>query len=258
MEESIKVDNLSAEELEAVKDLIAEPTEQQPSIKEEVKAEETEQPTEEETQPESTEEKITPTVPYKKYKEEREKRKEQEAQFAEQLGSLKEEIEKIKTDKGNVSVQQTNEDIEKLAEEYGADKEFINKLVNSITSKIKPAETINPELLEQWKSQQQDAYQEKKFAEEIDKVIKHYPEAKDFIREMKELAFDDDNLNLPLIEIFLENIKPNIVERKKTAEASRPAPKGDVIDFQSISDEEALLLPDESFQKYLSYKASKK
>lgn len=253
---SDEITNLTSEEKEAlgITDTPAEANnteeekkeekQEEPAKKEEEKEAEDDSKDEEEIPDDADDDKAPrrPQVPYHKFKEEREARK-----------ALEKEIEELKTS-GKTKEEQTD-DIEKIAEEYGVDPTFTKKLADSILSKNKPQ--ISEEELKEFREQRQLTKQNELFNDEFDSLVELKPEVKEYKAKIKKLAFSTQYAGKnfkTLAEIYLREIEPNI-GRKKTMEGGEKRTDTQVVDYETITEAEALKLSADEFLKWSEYKA---
>jgi hypothetical protein len=251
-QELMEMEKALAEPEEANNTTESKEEESEEESKETEETKEEEETTEEEPE-EDEEAPRNPQVPYKKFKAEREKRKELEST----LSSLKADIEAIKN---STSGKEQKDEIEKLAEEFGVDPNFAKRLAENIKGSIKSP--ITEEEIELLRETKHEKEQDAKFDKEFNELAEVNPEAKEYKKKLKELAFttkySGKNFK-PLYYIFNKEIQANATVKTKTAETATPK-KTDktVIDYETLSEEEAVktLNPDK-FLEWVEYQAKK-
>jgi len=222
-------------------------TEEEPEAKaDEGKEEEPEQKPEEKSDEEDEENRV-PKVPYRKYKAEKEKRQNLESE----ISSLREDIKAIK--ESSMSNSDKKDELEELAEEYGVDPTFAKKLADNITSKTKSP--ISEEELKEWREDREMKAQDNEFNNEFDELLEVEPEAKNHKEALKKLAFSkygSDNFK-SLFYIFGKEIKPNLGNKKTAETTSNKKTDNTVIDYKTMTEEEALKLPADKFLEWADY-----
>ena len=186
-----------------------------------------------------TKEKIDRTprsIPYGKFKAERDKVK-----------KLKGEVSTLETAAEELSQKQISQkdiskDLESLASEFGVEEKFLSQLVNLISSQNKiPQDVLNK--VAKIDGLTDGRFQDEMFEKEFNKLVKDNPTVGGFKSKLKELAFSEEFAKAPLKRIFLAH--PEEFKTKKTAETSkRGTGEGGGVTFQDIND-----MPDEEKAK---------
>jgi len=161
------------------------------------------------------------TVPLKKYLD-----------LKNDVKALKKSIEHLSDDKSNLS----NEDLDKLAEEYNLDKEGIKKLVSVIKKETaKEAEKKIAPLLAERQREQNEKNFDKVFKE---KTLKKYPHLADFKDKYKRMVMSPDFVDMTEEQIINEYF-PAPKKDDSPETGSQGGSKGDeVVDFSKMTDEQ--------------------
>lgn len=165
-----------------------------------------------------------------------------------------------------------DERVKKVAEKWEAKPEFIADLMNTIGSPKLPKDiTDKLAILEKLQSKAQEdgdnAAYSSEFAKDVEPLIKaEYPNASpEHIKAIKEriqgVAFTEDYARTPLSVIYkgLDEFRGMVKPEKSTAEKGGGGERGgQEIDFDSMSEDEASKLDDDSFERFLAHKRKKK
>lgn len=219
----------------------------------------------------------SPSMSLSKYKQ---KKKNWEKAMEDLKADHAKEIEGLKSSISapNSTSKTIDEDLKKFAEENGInDVEVIKNLVGFIAKSIPGTDPETKKAIEDWKKSKveeddrkakdfQETEFEKDFLKTAEPLIRnlnpniddaHLAEAK---KNLKELAFGDKYLKLPLEEIITlkeSKFKFNL-EKKKTVETSRPGNKTGTLsqDYENWTAEDIDAASPEEFEKYSNHMAS--
>jgi hypothetical protein len=221
--------------------------------------------------------KDSPSMSLSKYKQ---KKKNWEKAMDDLKNEHAKEIEALKTSISapNSTSKTIDEDLKKFAEENGInDIEVVKNLVGFIAKSIPGTDPETKKAIEDWKKSKaeeddrkakdfQETEFEKDFLKTAEPLIRklnpnideaHLSEAK---KNLKELAFGDKYLKLPLEEIITlkeSKFKFNL-EKKKTVETSRPGSKAGTLsqDYENWTAEDIDAASPEEFEKYSNHMAT--
>lgn len=221
-------------------------------------AEESEEESEEEDEPDKAEVEPKPVrpvkaVPVKKYQDEKRKWKEQNS-------NLKLEIEKLQQAKPDQSETEKELDLGELAEEYGVDKEFVNKLASKISAKAQLPDTDKAKLdflTAKYETEKADT----EFDSAVGKLQEDYPDEPiaDYKDKIKKLGYTEGYTELSTYELYFRLVKPEIPTKKKTAEKTKSSGEvsKEVLDYDNVSETDIDNMSDTEFDEYTEHQASK-
>lgn len=182
-------------------------------------------------------------VPYYKFKKERERRIELEHQLEASNNS------KTQSEESDTS----SDDIDKLAETYSLDKQFVSDLAKVLTKNIKPnaLDDETKESLEIIKQQKIAAQEDLGFNNEFNALAKEYPEVATQKDSLHQLAYMDGFNKKSLFEIYFRHLKPKIDPRHTMEPSKGINGEGNLNMDEIANNPEALMnMSDEDFAKY--------
>lgn len=151
-------------------------------------------------------------VPLSKYQDTKTKAQARIDEIVAENTKLKADLEKATT------TQQVKTRIKEFAEKFGRSEEETNAMVDILRdSVVDPSVKVKLDSIEVTTKKQQASQQ---FEDEFARVLKAFPQAADHKEELREKAYEDDNLKKPLFEIFVDDIQPLIKTPRKTGESS--------------------------------------
>jgi hypothetical protein len=182
-------------------------------------------------------------VPYYKFKKERERRMDLERQLEEAKATT------VSPDTANT----TSADIDKLAETYSLDKQFVSDLANVLTKSIKPnaLDDDTKASLEIIKQQKIAAQEDLGFNNEFNVLAKDYPEVATQKDALHQLAYLDGFNKKSLFEIYFRHLKPKVDPRHTMEPSKGINGEGNLNMDEVANNPEALMnMSDEDFAKY--------
>lgn len=185
-------------------------------------------------------ERQTRYVPHEALHAEREKNKALKAE-KEQLESRLQEMSDKKEEKKDIS-----KEVDELAEEFGVEKKFVDKLVNIISDQSKLPQDVM-EKVSKIDTIADQRLQDELFEKDFKKLIQKHPEASSHKDRIKELAFSDSFSKTPLEVIYLGH--PNEFKPDK---GSAETKEGGEISTGDMSFEEIMNLPDNQRTKAIA------
>lgn len=280
MEDSIQApEDASAEMQEIIKELGAEgkgtPAGQEPKPEVEKGEPKTEEKPEEvvpEIEDENKNKQKPPDrqakfVPVSKYNEERHKRQEIEARAAKAEQDAADLRAKFEANADKPKQEDITARAKRLADKHNLEEDFIKDLLEEAT----PKHNLPPELADdiktikeqraQLEAQTLAATQETAFTNEFNALLKEFPDLADRKEDLKQLAFSEGNVNTSLRRIAIEYQHDNPSKPGKRS-AESPSKSGgsrtEVIDFESMTEDQVDKLSGEDFDKFIEWRTKKK
>jgi len=229
---------------------------------------------EEEKKPAKTER--TPrSVPVVKYNEERHKRQDAESRAIaaeKEAQELRAKLNVLPEKPTEAQLDDVKETAKELAEKHGLDESLANDLANSIAKIASKRAVLPKEINEQIEALKQanqqlererlEKSQEVAFENEFDSILKEFPDLADQKKEIKELAFSEENINTSLRRIALEYLHDNPKKAgRKTAESPTPkrnSENSESIDFSSLTDDQIDAMSGAQLDAYIEWAKGKK
>lgn len=146
-----------------------------------------------------------------------------------------------------------------LSEKYNVDEDLLSDLTGVITKNIGRTDPKIDALL----AREEQAKQDNAFDDEVKTLLDDNSLSDDdregiksSKKEIKELAFTEENKNSSVYEIFFRKIKPTMTG-KKSAEVSKGGTKGDLVDYDKVTEDDIDKMSGKEFDKYSEYMEKK-
>jgi len=223
---------------------------------EEEKQEETSKP--EETKPAEINSEISRQIPLAKYQE---KKKKLEAELQAERDKNRELEEKLKNSPQPTEAKEDTR-LSDIAKKWKLDEELVKDLGSVFSKDSIPSDVLEEinELREEKRINERKQQVEDQYIKEFSELEKTFKDV-DFTNidkeKLKELAFSDKYAHTPLDVIF-KAFKDDIqkpIKRAGAVEGYKPIEDVSVGDFSKMTDEDAMKLSDEDFDKFNEYKS---
>jgi len=177
---------------------------------------ENKKPTIENILEESKPSRTVPESVFIQQKNEAKKHKNENVKLSNEIAELRRQI-----DSGEISKREGNDSIDKLAEEYNVDKDFVGKLASAIKA---DTEAKFEEKLRPFKEKEKKETFDKVFKEHYNNALKEMPEFANIADEdvIKALALRPENKDKSLEDIFEKVYGKVVVREKKPVESYTP------------------------------------
>lgn len=212
------------------------PKREAPEKESDAEDEEDEDLDEDEDEDDSPKKRTADRIPLKKFQQYKAKSREEIAGMKNQIDDLTSKLSEATTKK------EIGGEIKAFAEKFDMPEEAVSELILLAAKATKGTATLDPDTLKAVKEAQvigkkQEA--EKAFEAEFSDLIKDNPDAEEARAQIRKEAYKDGNLDKSLFEIYHRFVKPEVVPKKKTGEASRGANRDGVktIDFAKIAED---------------------
>jgi hypothetical protein len=244
---------------------VSESEPHKPEKKEEVKPKEDPKSKEDEEKPEDKSGRTPSVVPAWKLKV-------AEDQHNRKVAELEDKIKELSEQKAPITKTQKDEiadEIKALAEESGADPEFLTKFADAILKKAKPSEIektvqdLARESAEEKELEKQEAEYENEFDKDVAPIVKEKyqlsePALSALKEKLKELAFTETYANVPLAKILkAEEDSLGIQAPKRSSEGNGVKVRGNnVVDLDNVDEDSFKNLGDDAVEKLAESKGS--
>lgn len=258
------------EEKEAEEQVEAETENQEEEGDEAAKIEPEEKEEEEKEEIEPEEEEKKPSLPYSKFKKQKEKWEAEKTKYEEEISGIRSKLGELETIASSKNIEK---DVDKFIEDNDMDKNTVMGLINIVKKHagLSPEDRARIEKFE--KNQEQTSEKlafENDFADNVLPLInetnpkataEQIKKAKD---KFKEIVYDDKNLNVPT-EYLVSHFRSELLKYteapkgKATLEKTRPGSQYGrrELDPENITREDINNMTDEEFEKYSNEMAAK-